>query len=82
MRPPPLKKYNSTLKSRPSRAEIISYNKLANADASLNTTMDKAKAGAATQSDINQAQANLTSAVEEFKKAEAKLQEKIYILDQ
>lgn len=63
-------------------AEIISFNKLANADASLNTTMDKAKAGAATQSDINQAQANLTSAVEEFKKAEAKLQEKIYILDQ
>jgi hypothetical protein len=63
-------------------AETISYNKLANADAAFNTTMDKAKAGAATQSDVNQAQANLTAAVEEFKKSESKLKEKIYILDQ
>ena len=59
------------------KAEIISYNRLANADAALNA----AKAGKATQKDVDQAQLKLNEAVEEFKKAEAKLKEKIYVLD-
>jgi hypothetical protein len=62
-------------------AEITAYNKLANADAALNTTMTDVKAGAATQNDVNQAQSKLTAAVEEFKQAETKLKDKIYVLD-
>ncbi len=62
-------------------AEIISYNKLANADAAFNTATAKAKTGAATQSDVYQAQSKLKTAVDEFKQAEARLKEKIYALD-
>lgn len=62
-------------------AEIISYNKLANADATLTMTTTRAKTGAATQNDVNQAQSKLNAAVEEFKRAETKLKEKIYVLD-
>jgi len=62
-------------------AEIISYNKLANADAALAMTTTRAKTGAATQNDVNQAQSKLNAAVEEFKRAETKLKEKIYVLD-
>lgn len=63
-------------------AEIISYNQLANADAAFNTMMNKVKTGGATQSDVDQAQSKLNAAVEDFKKAESKLKEKIYVLDQ
>jgi outer membrane protein TolC len=63
------------------KAEIISYNRLANADAALNAAKTDAQAGKATQKDVDQAQLKLNTAVEEFKKAEAKLKEKIYVLD-
>jgi len=62
-------------------AEIISYNKLANADAALAMTTTRANTGAATQNDVKQAQSKLNAAVEEFKRAEIKLKEKIYVLD-
>lgn len=62
-------------------AEIISYNKLANADAALSTMKASAQSGKAAQKDVDQAQLKLNAAVEEFKKAEKKLKEKIYVLD-
>ncbi len=62
-------------------AEIISYNRLANADAALNTMKANAQTGEATQKDVDRAQLKLNAAVEEFKKAETKLKEKIYVLD-
>ncbi len=63
------------------QAEIISYNRLANADAALNAAKADAQAGKTTQKDVDQAQLKLNAAVEEFKKAETKLKEKIYVLD-
>lgn len=63
-------------------AEIVSYNQLANADTAFNTMMNKTKNSGATQSDLDQAQSKLNAAVEEFKKAESKLKEKIYVLDE
>jgi hypothetical protein len=62
-------------------AEIITYNKLANADASLAAAMDKEKSGAAAKSDVDQAQTKLNKAVEDFQQAHKKLEEKIYVLD-
>ncbi|MDD3847419.1 MAG: hypothetical protein PHC90_13810 [Syntrophorhabdaceae bacterium] len=62
-------------------AEIISYNKLANADAAFNTITARVKTGAATQRDVDQAQSKLNAAVEEFKKSETRLKERIYVLD-
>jgi len=62
-------------------AEIITYNKLANADAALNTVTESEKAGTASKSDVDQAQTTLNKAVENFQQAHKKLEEKIYVLD-
>ncbi len=62
-------------------AEIISYNRLANADAAFNTAKANAQTGKATQKEVDQAQFKLNAAIEEFKKAEKKLKDKIYVLD-
>ncbi len=62
-------------------AEIIAYNKLANADANFNQANANLSKGASTQGDIDQAQSKLKEAIDEFKKAEIKLKEKIYVLD-
>jgi hypothetical protein len=63
------------------KAEISSYNQLANTDAAFNTTMNNFNAGTATQSDVDQTQSKLNSAVQNFKKAQTELQKKIYVLD-
>jgi tetratricopeptide (TPR) repeat protein len=62
-------------------AEIITYNKLANADATLNTVTESEKKGTASKSDVDQAQTALNKAVENFQQAHKKLEEKIYVLD-
>ena len=61
-------------------AEIIAYNKLANADAALSMTMARAKTGGATQRDVDEAQSKLRAAVDDFKRASARLKEKIRLL--
>ncbi len=62
-------------------AEIITYNKLANADAELNTVTESENKGTASKSDVDQAQTTLNKAVENFQQAHKKLEEKIYVLD-
>ena len=62
-------------------AEIITYNKLANADAALNTMTESENKGTASKSDVDQAQTTLNKAVENFQQAHKKLEEKIYVLD-
>lgn len=62
-------------------AEIIAYNKLANADANFNQASANLSKGGVTQKEVDQAQWKLKEAVEEFKKAEEKLKNKIYVLD-
>src|SRR5208283_3009278 len=56
-------------------AEIITYNKLANADATLNTVTESEKKGTASKSDVDQAQTALNKAVENFQQAHKKLEE-------
>jgi tetratricopeptide (TPR) repeat protein len=62
-------------------AEILTYNKLANADAALNTVTESENKGTASKSDVDQAQTTLNKAVENFQQAHKKLEEKIYVLD-
>lgn len=85
LKPMPLENVNKFL-NRPGvknlrDAEINAYNKLANADAALSLAMKNSKTGAVKQEDVDQAQSKLNKAVEEFKQAQTKLKEKIYILE-